>query len=101
MESSPYKSKFTVLKFSASPTKFKSPLKKELSSYGSPTKSDQALKPFEMSPQKVKMTDLFNADNDSAINLYAAGKFSSPQTDCESPFNSEIDFSMENEIPTE
>lgn len=53
LETSPYKSKFTVLKFT-SPTK------------ESPNKTDSPTKPFELSPVKVNLNNLFDeASNDS------------------------------------
>lgn len=105
IESSPYKSKFTVLKFSQTNTGSKSPKKQQtLSPFLGISKQTSEIKPFELSPEKIKLTSVLNSEMKScAIDLFGQGKFNGldnfqpllSQNNSDSPFKNEV-FSAEN-----
>jgi hypothetical protein len=69
IETSPYKSKFTVLKFSQKKLDSKSPVK--LQQFQSPAKQKVEISPFNLSPQKVSMVSMSNSDSKAlATNLF-------------------------------
>ena len=70
LETSPYKSKFTVLKFSVNSTDSKN--SKKISPYLSIGKQSSDIKAFNLSPEKVQMGSSTGTEQDNcAVNLFA------------------------------
>lgn len=73
VETSPYKSKFTVLRFSAQDSSGQKP-KSLLNLYPTSSKHSE-IRPFEISPEKVSFSSMVDAESSCVKNLFQDTKF--------------------------